>query len=243
MAMTKLLICDDNSNDLDELQKIIENFYNENATPYSVIRFSDTQKVLGFVEDGNKVDIAILDVIMPEKNGMELAAEMRNLGFDGFLVFLTSSNDFAAQSYSVKAYSYILKPARKEAVNKILSNIEKLRQENDRNGFTLTRRSGVRFVLYTELMFVEVINHQLLFHLADGEVISIYATLKEYSEMLLSQPQNCRPQKSFIVNLDFVRYFENSAIFMRDETRISVPKDFENLKERWLERMFGHRNW
>jgi DNA-binding LytR/AlgR family response regulator len=241
--MTKLLICDDNSDDLDELHKIIENFYNETESPFSVLKFSDPRGALDYIEDGNKVDIAVLDVIMPEKNGMELAAGMRDLGFDGFFVFLTSSNDFAAQSYSVKAFSYILKPAVKEAVCDVLSKIENLRHENDRNGFPLTRRSGVRFVLYTELMFVEVMNHQLLFHLADGEVISIYATLKEYSEKLLSQPQNCRPQKSFIVNLDYVRYFENSAIFMRDKTRISVPKDFENLKERWLERMFGHRNW
>jgi DNA-binding LytR/AlgR family response regulator len=241
--MTRILICDDNNDDLDELQKIIEDFYNEASLPYSVLRFSDPRQALDYIEDGNKVDIAVLDVIMPEKNGMELAAGMRDLGFDGFFVFLTSSNDFAAQSYSVKAFSYILKPARMQAVNEVLSNIEKLRLENDRNGFPLTRRSGVRFVLYTEFMFVEVINHQLLFHLANGEVISIYGSLKEYSELLLSQPQNCRPQKSFIVNLDFVRYFENSAIFMRDKTRISVPKEFENLKERWLERMFGHRNW
>jgi DNA-binding LytR/AlgR family response regulator len=241
--MTRILICDDNSVDLDELQRIIEDFYNQTALPYSVLRFSDPRDAFHYIEDGNKVDIAVLDVIMPEKNGMELASGMRNLGFDGFFVFLTSSNDFAAQSYSVKAFSYILKPAVKESVGDVLSKIENLRHENDRNGFPLTRRSGVRFVLYTELMFVEVINHQLLFHLADGEVISIYSSLKEYSEKLLSQPQNCRPQKSFIVNLDFVRYFENSAIFMRDKTRISVPKEFENLKERWLERMFGHRNW
>jgi hypothetical protein len=53
----------------------------------------------------------------------------------------------------------------------------------------------------------------------------------------------CRPQKSFIINLDYVRYFENSAVFMRDGTRISVPKEFETLKEQWLERMFGHGGW
>jgi DNA-binding LytR/AlgR family response regulator len=92
-------------------------------------------------------------------------------------------------------------------------------------------------------MYIEVMNHQLLFHLIDGEVISIYGTLREYSELLLNQPQMQKPQKSFIINLDYVRSFENSAIFMRDGTRISVPKDFETIKEQWLERMFGHRSW
>jgi DNA-binding LytR/AlgR family response regulator len=246
--MTKILICDDNSDDLVDLANIVEQFYNgsdkhSSVACYSVLRFQDPLKALEYIEDGNKVDIAILDVIMPEMNGMELASGMRALGFGGYLVFLTSSNDFAAQSYSVKAFSYILKPAEEQAVSEILGVIERMRAANDHNGFPLTRRCGVRFVLYTELMYIEVMNHQLHFHLVDGEIVSIYATLKEYSEMLLQNPQMCRPQKSFIINLDYIRNFENSAIFMRDGTRISVPKDFETIKEQWLERMFGHKDW
>jgi DNA-binding LytR/AlgR family response regulator len=246
--MTKILICDDNSADLDELYKITEDFYNgsdKNApvASYSVLKFTDPRRALEYIEDGNKIDIAILDVIMPGMNGMELASGMRALGFGGYLIFLTSTNDFAAQSYSVKAFSYILKPAGKEAVSELLTMIEKMRQANDHNGFSLKRRSGVRFVLYTELMYIEAMNHQLLFHFIDGETTIIYATLREYSEVLLAQPQMCRPQKSFIINLDYARSFENSAILMRDGVRISVPKDFETLKEKWLERMFGCKNW
>ncbi|MDR0946499.1 MAG: LytTR family DNA-binding domain-containing protein [Ruminococcus sp.] len=240
--MTRILICDDNSEDLSEIAKITEDFYNGtnvSAASCSVLKFSDPLKALEYVEDGNTIDIAILDILMPKMNGMELAANIRGIGFSGFLIFLTSTNDFAAQSYCVKAFSYILKPAKKQEVSDLLETIEKARLIKDRSGFPLTRRGGVRFVLYTELCYIEVINHQLHFHLIDGEIISIYATLKEYSEILLREPQNCRPQKSFIVNLDYARNFEKSAIFMRDGKRISVPKDFETLKEKWLERMFG----
>jgi DNA-binding LytR/AlgR family response regulator len=247
-VMTRILICDDNSDDLEDLYKIVEDFYSaaDSTAPvgsYSVVKFLNPEKALAYIEDGNKIDIAILDILMPEMNGMHLASGMRDLGFGGYLIFLTSSNDFAAQSYCVKAFSYILKPAKKNAVSELLAVIEKMRQVNDRNGFPLMRRSGVRFVLYAQLMYVEVINHQLIFHMIDGELISIYATLREYSETLLRHRQMCRPQKSFIINLDYVSSFENSAVFMRDGTRISVPKDFENLKIKWLERMFGKDEW
>jgi DNA-binding LytR/AlgR family response regulator len=242
--MTRILICDDNSEDLSEVYKITEDFYkNTAAASYSILKFDNPEKALEYIEDGNQVDIAVLDVLMPKMNGMELAAHMRKLGFGGYLIFLTSTNDFAAQSYSVKAFSYILKPAERREVSELLEIIEKMRQAEDRNGFPLSRKSGIRFVLYTELMYIEAMNHQLQFHLIDGEVISTYATLKEYSQLLLDKPQMCKPQKSFIVNLDYVRNFENSAIFMRDGTRISVPKDFENYKEQWLERMFGRGEW
>jgi DNA-binding LytR/AlgR family response regulator len=247
-TVTRILICDDNRSDLENIASIIEDFYKgigdgAITVPYVLSKFTDPHTALHYAEDGNGIDIAILDIVMPQINGMELAERLRALKFEGYLIFLTSSNDFAAQSYSVKAFSYILKPTNQKDVYSLLSSIANARHLKERNGFSLNRKSGVRLVLFSELMYAEVINHQLFFHLIDGEVINIYASLRDYSDVLLREPQIIKPQKSFIVNLDYVRSCENRALFMRDGTRISVPKDFEQIKEKWLERMFGYDEW
>jgi DNA-binding LytR/AlgR family response regulator len=246
--MTKILVCDDSREDLDDIARKIEAFYSKSSRGtcpmlHSLARFRDPEAALSYIENGNAVDIAFLDIMMPQMNGMELATKIRKWGFAGYLIFLTSSNDFAAQSYAVKAFSYLLKPAEDKKVRELLDTIEKTRQAHDRNGFSLTRRSGARFILFTELMYAEVMDHQLHFHLIDGETVNIYAALRDYAELLLSQPQMVKPHKSFLVNLDYARACENSAIIMRDGTRISVPKDFESIKEQWLERMFGRKDW
>jgi DNA-binding LytR/AlgR family response regulator len=245
--LTRILICDDNRDDLKTLSSIIDNFYTgsaeNNSIPYSLSQFCDPRDVLAGLEDGDKVDIAILDIIMPGMNGMELASLMRAGGFEGYLIFLSTSNDFAHQSYNVKAFSYILKPANPKAVFDLLVGIEKTRRICDRTGFSLNRKTGLRFISFSELMYVEVKGHQLSFHLIDGEVAGIYATLREYSDKLLSCAQMLKVQRSFIVNLDYVRSCENGAVFMRNGIRISVPKDFSLVKEKWLERMFGKESF
>ena len=249
--MTRILICDDHFADLQSLAAIIDDYYKATSDSkelanlvcaFSLAKFTDPKEVLAYIEDGNKVDIAILDIMMPQMNGMDLAAKMREMGFNGYLLFLSSSNDFAAQSYSVKAFSYILKPAREQQVFELLSDIEKKRSNSDRSGFILSHKGGTRLVTWLEFMYVEVKSHQLFFHLINGDIITIYAALKDYSEKLLSQSHNIKPHKSFIVNLDYVRSCENSAIFIRDGTRISVPNDYKTVKEKWLERMFGEEN-
>ena len=249
--MTRILICDDHFADLQSLAAIIDDYYKAASDSkelanlvcaFSLAKFTDPKEALAYIEDGNTVDIAILDIMMPQMDGMDLAAKMREMGFNGFLIFLSTSNYFAEQSYSVKAFSYILKPAKNEKVFNLLSGIEKTRKMNDSNGFTLSRKSKTQFVAYTEFMYAEVKNKQLFFHLIDGEIITIYGALKNYTEKLLSQPNIIRPHNSFVVNLDYVRSCENGALCMKDGTRISIPNDYKTIKEKWLERMFGEEN-
>ena len=55
-------------------------------------------------------DIYILDILMPGMDGIELGVRLRELGYDGSIIYLTSSTDFAIDSYKAEASNYILKP-------------------------------------------------------------------------------------------------------------------------------------
>jgi DNA-binding LytR/AlgR family response regulator len=242
--LDRILICDDNTEDLKSISSIIDDFYSRVAkVPHSLAKFSHPWEALSHVESDSAVDVAVLDILMPEMNGVDLAAQMRKAGFGGYLIFLSSSNDFAHQSYKVKAYSYILKPAAPKKVFELFTDIQKMRRMTEQNGFMLTHRGGTRLVNFQEFMYVESNDHKLFFHLIDGEIISIYATLKSYEEKLLGEPQILRAQKSYIVNLDYVRSCENSKLYMRNGKQISVSRNFEPIKEKWLERMFGQGGW
>jgi DNA-binding LytR/AlgR family response regulator len=219
---------------------MIDDFYGRVAkAPYSLAKFSHPWEALSHIESNAAIDIAVLDILMPVMKGVDLAAQMRKAGFAGDLIFLSSSNNFAHQSYSVEACSYILKPANPKEVFELLARLQKMRSMTERNGFTLTHRSGTRFVNFKELMYLEVDKHKLFFHLIDDEIISAYASLKSYEDKLLGDPRMLRAQKSYIVNLDYVRSCENSALYMRNGKRISVSRNFESVKEKWLERLFA----
>ena len=56
------------------------------------------------------MDLIMLDVIMPLLNGMDTARELRNDNQIVPIIFLTSSREFAVDSYEVKAFHYLIKP-------------------------------------------------------------------------------------------------------------------------------------
>lgn len=47
---------------------------------------------------------------MPGLNGIELAKEIRSSDKAADIIFLTSSHEFAVESYTVKASNYLVKP-------------------------------------------------------------------------------------------------------------------------------------
>ena len=63
---------------------------------------------------------------MPALNGIELGREIRGFDRASSVIFLTSSPEFALDSYSVKASDYIVKPASKERLFMALDDTDEL---------------------------------------------------------------------------------------------------------------------
>ncbi len=59
-------------------------------------------------------DLLFLDVLMPGLSGIQAAREIRQKNENIKIVFLTSSPEYAVESYSVQATNYLLKPATEE---------------------------------------------------------------------------------------------------------------------------------
>ncbi len=145
-------------------------------------------------------DILLLDILMPGINGMQAAHEIRAFDAGVKIVLLTSSPEFAVESYAVKAYDYILKPVSKDKLFSILDAViaEELKPLE---GLTIKTQSGVARILFSRLAFVEIMNRKLYFHLADGSVREVSASLASFEEELLARAEFVKVHRSYIVNL------------------------------------------
>ena len=79
--------------------------------------FTKASEALEWLEDCG-ADVAILDIDMPEMNGLALAAKIKERSPDTAIVFLTGYAEFAVDAFAVRASGYLLKPVTKEALAK-----------------------------------------------------------------------------------------------------------------------------
>jgi len=78
-----------------------------------VVGFTRPKEALAWLED-NTVDLALLDIDMPEINGLMLSEELKRTCPDAAVIFLTAFPEFAVDAFKLHAAGYLLKPVSAE---------------------------------------------------------------------------------------------------------------------------------
>ena len=90
------------------------------------LRLPEIHEAKGFVSatealewlGSNSADVALLDIDMPEMNGLELAARIKAASPDTAIIFVTGYSDYAMDAFAVRASGYLMKPLTQEALAK-----------------------------------------------------------------------------------------------------------------------------
>ena len=101
--MLKIAFCDDDLEILKELGILLDKYKTERDEDLTCTVFQSPLELLAAIEKGFSFDILFLDILMPGENGIETAKEIRQYDNNMKIIFLTSSPEFAVQSYTVKA--------------------------------------------------------------------------------------------------------------------------------------------
>ena len=107
--MFEIVICDDDSACLEKTCQLVNDWQAAINTPISVKTMESGDKLLEYCAK-NSPDVILLDIMMPLLNGMDAARELREHNLISKIIFLTTSPEFAIESYDVDASGYLLKP-------------------------------------------------------------------------------------------------------------------------------------
>src|SRR5690606_6582014 len=76
-----------------------------------------------FVEN-NPIDVAFLDISMPEIDGMSLSRLIKNKDASIRIVFVTGYDEYAVQAFEVSALDYLLKPVTAKRLAQTLDKLD-----------------------------------------------------------------------------------------------------------------------
>ena len=162
--MIKIAICDDQPDELAELAAIIKNYCKSRQKTISLDCFQSSHALLDTVEGQNHFDILILDIILPEMDGIALAKALRTIDDESTIIFLTTSPDYALKSYEVNAFQYLLKPLDRQKFYDILDKLLDRLTLTQTQRLVITTPQGIQSLKAYDITYVEHISHVLYIH-------------------------------------------------------------------------------
>lgn len=195
-----IAVCDDNFLDRELIIDLFNYYFSSKSITANIDQYENGANLLYEIEDGHPYDIISLDIFMDKISGIDVAKKLRKMNFNGEIIFLTASPDFAVDSYDVYAAGYLLKPI---CYDKLKNSIDKIINKFNTNTYLVQRRSNFVLIPYNEIIYIESNNSKCVLHRNNGEIYNIYKKLIEI-EKELKDVRFLRSHQSYIVNMDYI---------------------------------------
>lgn len=222
--MLRIAVCDDDKIALKDTVSMLDKWAQEKGIEIEICAFENGDNLL----DENRLchmDIIILDIIMPLLNGMDTAKEIRQEDKATHIIFLTSSPEFALESYEVKAKGYLLKPVDYRKLAELLEDCSR-DFEREPEHLILKTEFGYQKIYYKEIEYIEAQNKIITFYMRDKKKIKTTETLRSFESKLNNTAGFFKCHRSYIVSILNVDHFNASEITTKSGYRIPIARGY-----------------
>ncbi len=224
----QIAICDDRLSYSSKIKELIRQYaQTESKSSFALSTFSTGRELLNYVDENGGFDLYIMDVIMPGMNGIELASSLRGREDTGLVVYLTTSPDFAVDSYRVRAFDYLLRPVDRERFFAVMREAEDHFSRYVREMIPVKTPESVRLIPIRDIRYAERVGRQVIYHLVDDTVINsstINDSFKNAISELLHHNGMLLVGSSYAVNLFYVTEVTKSDLVISDQFFIPIPR-------------------
>lgn len=216
--MFKIAICDDQKIMCEYLKQKLNEILKKNHIPYYIVCYT---KAIELLNNALWYDLILLDIDMPELNGISLAKKIREQSISSELIFVTILKEYVLDAFEVEAIDYIYKPIDDMRLEKAVKRaLKKCDEEYKKNLFVQTKQF-CKTIPLQQIYYIEVINRKIYVHTKEG-IVEYYAKLQEIQKQLDERFIKCH--RSYIVNIDYLKHYECNIITMHNGQTVPVSR-------------------
>lgn len=235
--MIKAAIVEDELNGLNNLKNFLAKYCEEVEVVVEAATIADSVSKLA---KGPKIDVAFLDISLPDGLVFQLLEKLKPVNFD--VIFVTAYEDYAIKACEYSSIGYIVKPIDPDQLVDAVTRVStKSNHQIDRrlevfsnyynnpNAFrkiSISALDGIYFINISDILRLEAEDNYTHIFLNNGERITASKTIKAFEDLLL--PFNFyRVHKRHVINLNYMRKFvkgDGGYLVMDDDMKIEVSR-------------------
>lgn len=212
----QIVICDDLKEEREILKGYIHHSGSETSLDYIIMEFESAEALLSAMKAQTvHPDILFMDIYLKGMTGIEAAKIMLSDGYQGSLIFTTTSMNHALDSYEMMANGYLVKPYRFENFQRNFERVLQGYEKSFKSISFLCDRLEFR-VFLKDIEYIEASIDRGCVVYAKGEALRTSKAITEFAQELEDEKQFLQCHRSCILNLQFVAKVEENEVRMKD---------------------------
>ena len=225
--MIRLAVCDDEQAVLDRVERFLAVYQEKAERCFSVFTFRSPSALLANIADGDDYDVYLLDIEMPELDGLTLAKAIRGKQEHAVLIFLTSHNSIVitAESIKLEITRYVNKLTMEEDLPEALDVAIRKAEAQATRYLLVTHYHDVIRVPFQDILYAHRSKRLTELVLKDSSTVSDGRALSVVYQALDDQRFVYIEQGCF-VNLDHVTRVKGSEVFLKNGEKLAISRNY-----------------
>lgn len=209
MAMLNILIADDEAPARNRLRDLLTDIGNSNI----VAEAKNGREALQLADE-LQPEIILLDIRMPDMDGIEAAQHLQKLAKPPAIIFTTAFDNYAIQAFDINAVDYLLKPIRLERLEKALQKARALLPQQlaaiaplspKKTHLTITERGRILLIPVADIIYLRAELKYVTVRTAEREYLleeSLTHLEQEFGDIFIRLHRNCLVAHTYILGYE-----------------------------------------
>ena len=216
----KIAICDDDISQREYLTGTVAEWAKRNRHLAEIRQYIDAKSFLFDYSEDKGFDILLLDIEMPEMNGIELAKAVRRENSTVQIVFITGFYEYFSDGFDVSALHYLIKPTDERKLFTVLDKAVENLAYRQRSVLLVTADGEIKVSL-ADILYIESENVYIIVHTVHGDYRTRIA-LTKFIEQL--DETFFKVHRSFVVGLKYIKKITRTEVAMTNGAVVPISR-------------------
>ena len=212
-------VVEDSIEDLNNCISLLEQYGKEKGISFDIQSFQNGGSFL--LAFKSQFDFVILDINLAKMNGIDIAKTIRTKDEEVAIMFATNLAKYATRGYEVDAIDFVLKPLNYSSFYLKLERVMKKIKKKPESYITTYENGSYFKINVNDILYIEVVSHEIIIHLVSNENVRTYGTLKTYDESLKNK-WFIRCNSNYLVNARYIKKVDKLEILLVNDEKIAI---------------------
>lgn len=225
----KLAVCDDSQTERKTIVAMVNKYIDSTGYLATIDEFTCGEELLA--TDVSSYDLIILDIFMGNMNGIQTAKELMNTKASAKIIFCSTSNEFAAESYEVDAFRYLTKPLSEEKLYPTLNRYFQAHTSMQTLQYKCNRMD--ESILLSDVLWIEANRHKCIIHTNENDIVTT-TTFSQFCEQL-KDSDFVKPIRYALVSLCKITSIPGNQLTLCDGSVIPISRELrQDVKNSYM---------